>query len=142
MGDAKIVFDHIHVISKDPESAASWYADVLGGEIANVVQLRGAPQYRIVLDGITILVRGQRPGEQPDTKMGDREFADGYLHAPQWGTDHFGFHVHGALDEFCDGLRYKGATFSVEPHEFLPGVRIAYVEAPDGVHIELVQVKR
>ena len=93
MSDAKIVFDHIHVVSEDPEAAASWYADVLGGKVADVVQLRGAPQYRIAFDGATILVRGQRPGEQPEASIGVRRIADGYVHAPQWGADHFGFRV-------------------------------------------------
>jgi len=142
MGEAKIVFDHIHVISEDPQAAASWYEKVLGGEIKHVGEIRGAPQYRVAFDGINILVRGQRPGEQPGTQTGDRAFADGYLHGPQWGADHFGFNLDGDLNQYCDALKAKGATFSVEPHEFLPGVHIAYVEAPDNVHIEFVQVKK
>ena len=35
----------------------------------------------------------------------------------------------------------QGATFSVEPYEFLPGARIAYRQAPDGVTVEFVQAK-
>ncbi len=142
MSDAKIVFDHIHLISDDPEATASWYADMLGGEIASVAELRGAPQYRVLFDGVIILVRGRRPGEEPDPALDKRKYANGYLHGPQLGTDHFGFRVTGDLDEYCDALKKKGATFSVEPHEFVPGVRIAYVEAPEGVHIEFVHVNR
>lgn len=142
MSDATIVFDHIHVVSKDPETSANWYRDVLGGNITHVAELRGAPQYRIEFDGINILVRGQRSGEEPVDSPGNRTFADGYLHAPQRGADHFGFNLKGDLNEYCDALRAKGATFSVEPHKFVPGVHIAYVEAPDDVHIEIVSVKR
>lgn len=142
MSDAKIVFDHIHIVSDDPETSANWYRDVLGGEITHSAELRGAQQFRISFDGIHVLVRGQRPGEAPVDNPGSRKFADGYLHAPVKGADHFGFNLDGDLNEYCDSLRAKGATFSVGPHEFVPGVHIAYVEAPDDVQIEFVQVKR
>ena len=142
MSETKIVFEHIHIISQDPEAAASWYADVLGGQITSVQEeLRGAPQFAVAFAGATILIRGQRPGEQPGQKNSLQSFKDFVSHN-QWGTDHFGFTVYGDLDMFCDDLRQKGATFSVEPHDFLPDVRLAYLEAPDGVSIEFVQAKK
>ena len=142
MSDAKIVFDHIHLISDDPETTASWYADMLGGEIAGVNEMLGAPQYRVLFDGLIILVRGRRTGEEPGPAVDSRKFADGYLHGPQIGTDHFGFRLTGDLDAYCDGLKKKGATFSVEPQDFAPGVRIAFLEAPEGVQIEFVHANR
>ncbi len=138
MNNTKIVFEHIHIISEDPESAAAWYADVLGGEISGVFEIRGAPQIAVVFDGVTILIRGQRAGEQPSRPKNLQSFNDFVSHNA-WGTDHFAFTVHGELAEFCDNLRQRGATFAVEPHEFAPGSRIAYLEAPDGVSVELVQ---
>jgi len=27
-----IAFDHIHLISRDPQAAANWYRDMFGGE--------------------------------------------------------------------------------------------------------------
>jgi catechol 2,3-dioxygenase-like lactoylglutathione lyase family enzyme len=142
MSDAKIVFDHIHLISDDPETTASWYVNILGGEIASVAELLGAPQYRVLFDGLIILIRGRRSGEEPEPALDARKVANGYLHGPQFGTDHFGFRVTGDLDEYCDSLKQKGATFSVEPHDFVPGVRIAFLEAPEGVNIEFVHVNR
>ena len=141
MSDAGIVFDHIHIISEDPKSAAAWYADVLGGEIRGEAELRGSTQISVTFEGATILIRGSRPGEKPGRKNGLGFFAD-YVSHDQWGTDHFGFRVSGNLDEFCDQLKEKGATLSAEPHDFLPGVRIAFLSAPDDVSIELVQVRR
>lgn len=138
MSDPKIVFDHIHLISPDPETTATWYTTVLGGEITSVRELRGAPQFAIALPGITLLIRGQRPGEQPNQPQNLQSFKN-FVGHNQWGTDHFGFIVQGNLDAFCEVLRKKGATFSVEPHDFLPDTRLAYLEAPDGVSIELVQ---
>ncbi len=140
MSNAAIAFDHIHIISQDPEAAAAWYVDMLGGVVTDTHELRGAPQISVGFDGAMLLIRGQRPGEQPGAKPSLKSFTDFASH-DQWGTDHFGFSVAGDFDEFCREIRDRGAIFSVEPHEFLPGSRIAYLAAPDGVTVELVQAK-
>ena len=61
MSGTEIVFDHVHVISEEPESAAAWYADMLGGTVTRRSEVRGAPQIAVEFNGATILVRGQRP---------------------------------------------------------------------------------
>jgi hypothetical protein len=38
MRDVRVVFDHVHIISEDPQSAASWYVDKLGGEIIAFIE--------------------------------------------------------------------------------------------------------
>ena len=140
MIDTRIAFDHIHMISEDPEAAAAWYADILGGEIKSSHETLGAQQISVAFAGATLMVRGRRPGEKPGRTNSLQHFADHVSH-DEWGTDHFGFNVTGDIDEFCDEIRKKGATFSVEPYEFLPGTRIAYLEAPDGVTVELVPAR-
>ncbi len=37
------VFDHIHIISKDPAPAAAWYVEMPGGKIAGESEARMAP---------------------------------------------------------------------------------------------------
>ena len=140
MSSAQIVFDHIHIISQDPDSAAQWYTDMLGGTITRRSEVRGAAQIAVQFEGATLLVRGQRPGEQPGDKNPLQSFPDFVSH-DQWGTDHFGFTVAGDLTELCNTIREKGGEFSVEPYEFLPGTHIAYLAGPDGVTIELVERK-
>ncbi|MEE9556225.1 MAG: VOC family protein [Candidatus Adiutricales bacterium] len=130
MPDDNIVFDHVHLISEDPRSAAEWYADKLGGRIIGSAEIRGAPQVIVAFEGATIIVRGQRTGEEAAGKPG-----------LQWGTDHFGFSVKGDFDGFCDDLKKKGVTFTLDPVDFTPTVRIAFIEAPDNVSIELLQRK-
>ena len=138
MGAPRIAFDHVHLISADPAAAAAWYADVLGGTIAEASEVRGAPQIAVAFDGAILLVRGRRPGEQP-ARGSLLEYYDGFVSHNRWGTDHFGFRVTGDFDRFCDELRTKGVAFAVEPYEFMPGRRIAYIEGPDGVTIELLE---
>ena len=130
MNDTNIVFDHVHLISKDPHRTASWYVEKLGGKVVSSKEVLGAPQIYVALMGAVIIVRGQRPGEQPITKQG--------LH---WGTDHFGFRVNGDFDMYCNNLKANGVKFIVEPRDFSPTIRIAFIEAPDGVSIELLLKK-
>ena len=137
--DKGIAFDHIHLISRDPQAAAKWYQEMFGGEITAVQEdLRGAPQIDVRVGGMTVVIRGQRPGEEPvDTKP--MQHFDGFSSHDEWGTDHFGFTYRGDLMAFCDELTSKGVRMAVEPWEFKPGMVLCYVAAPDGVSIELIQ---
>ena len=139
MHDPRLSFDHIHLISEDPERAASWYCDILGAEVKASYELRGAPQINVRVGATTIIIRGDRPGEDPSTPRGMRHFGD-YSSHDEWGVDHFGFRFRGDLRAFCEEIREKGAVFAVEPWEFSPGSLLCYLAAPDGVSIELVQV--
>ena len=136
-----IVFDHVHIISEDPKTAARWYEEILGGEIAAEYELRSAPQINVQLGGMQVIIRGKRAGEEPVTTRPMRDYGD-YSSHNEWGTDHFGFTYHGDLRSFCEEIRAKGATFVVEPWEFNPGSLLCYVAAPDGVSIELVQARQ
>jgi catechol 2,3-dioxygenase-like lactoylglutathione lyase family enzyme len=127
---ASLSFDHVHVISKEPHASADWYADKLGGAITKTATVHDAPQIYVSFGEAFIIVRGQRPGELAKDKPN-----------LEWGADHFGFQVKGDFDEFCAGLRTKGVKFSMEPTDINPSTRIAFVDAPDGVSIELLSRK-
>jgi lactoylglutathione lyase len=124
---SSIVFDHVHLISKDPKLTAVWYVEKLGGKVINVSEFGGAPQVVVAFSGATLIIRGQRTGETAKEKQG-----------LQWGTDHFGFRVDADFDAFCSNLKKNGVNFTLEPVDFSPTVRIAFIEAPDGVSIELL----
>jgi catechol 2,3-dioxygenase-like lactoylglutathione lyase family enzyme len=130
MSNATIVFDHVHLVSKDPKSTVAWYEKKLGGKIVNSSEVRGAPQITLAFKGATIIIRGQRTGEQIIEKKGI-----------EWGTDHFGFHIDGDFDAFCKDLKKNGVAFTIDPMNFSPAFRIAFIKAPDGVSIELVHRK-
>ena len=131
-------FDHIHIVSDAPEEAARWYEKMFGAKIVGEQTLREAPQINVQVAGITVLIRGRRPGEDPSTIAPMQDFGD-YSSHNHWGTDHFGFIYRGDLKAYCEELRGRGAEFTVEPWEFSPGGLICYVAAPDGVSIEIVQ---
>lgn len=123
-------FDHVHVISKQPKETADWYADRLGGTITKSATVKDAPQIYVSFGDAYVIVRGQRPGESAKDKANT-----------EWGADHIGFNVKGDFDAFCAGLRSKGVTFCVEPHDINPTTRIAFIDAPDGMSIELLSRK-
>ena len=130
MAEATVGFDHVHLVAKDPAASAQWYADNLGGKIVRNLQVRGAPQVYVSFNGFIVILRGERPGERVNGKAG-----------LEWGIDHFGLRVTGDFDGFCSGLRAKGVTFSLEPTDFNPTTRIAFIDAPDGVSVELLNRK-
>ena len=128
MADTSLSFDHVHLISTDPHATARWYVDTLGGSLGKSGEVQGAPQLYVSWGNAMIIVRGQRPGESAAGKPG-----------LQWGVDHFGLQVKGDFDAFCTGLSDKGVKFTKNPTQANPTTRIAFIQAPDGVSIELLQ---
>ena len=138
MSNPALMFDHIHIISENPKTSAAWYVEMFGATIAAGTSARGAPQIFVELGGMTILIRGRRPGEDPAPARPVRHYADFSSHNA-WGTDHFGFMYKGDLTAFYKALLAKGVTFPVELKQGVNGSLLCYVAAPDGVSIELMQ---
>jgi catechol 2,3-dioxygenase-like lactoylglutathione lyase family enzyme len=130
MAAATVGFDHVHLVSEDPQKAAAWYADKLGGKVVRSMEVKGAPQVYVSIGGFIVIVRGQRPAEKANAKAN-----------LEWGIDHFGVRVKGDFDGFCSELKGKGVTFSLEPTDFNAQTRIAFINAPDGVSVELLNRK-
>lgn len=121
-------FDHVHLLSAEPNATANWYVEKLAARVVERLEVRGAPQIFVEVGDATLIIRGQRPGEAADDKSG-----------LEWGVDHFGFGVSGDFDAYCDGLKAAGVEFTMEPTDASPTTRIAFISAPDRVNIELLQ---
>ncbi len=115
-------FDHIHLRSPDPEATAAFYEHAFG------VTLRHSPQrIDFVLGGQAIFispVNEAATGEAPTP--------------PYRGLEHIGLAVTG-IDAVVAALKAKGVTFTMEPTTIRPGVRIAFLRAPENVSIELLE---
>lgn len=138
MSNQAFRFDHVHIISENPHASARWYVEMFGATIAADTVARGAPQIFVELGGMTVLIRGPRPGETPVAGRPIRPFADFSSH-DGWGIDHFGFLYQGDLAAFVEELTAKGVTFPVPLKRGVGGSLLCYVAAPDGVSIELMQ---
>lgn len=124
----EFAYDHVHLISEDLESAVRFYKDVFGAQETGRVDIMGAPGVLMRVGDMNLFIRGTRQGEEYPS--GGR--ARGH------GIDHFGILVKGSLDEFCEGLKGKGVTILDGPRDFNPKTRVAFIKAPDGVAIELL----
>ncbi|MBL6454645.1 VOC family protein [Belnapia sp. T6] len=118
--------DHIHLRSADPVAAARFYVEALGAKEASRVDVNGA--LRIILDlGSFRLFLEQVPESTARTPE-----------PPFIGIEHIGLGVND-LDAAATDLRGRGVRFTTEPREARPGVRIAFIEGPDRVRIELIE---
>ena len=88
----------------------------------------GPDRVDLNLDGLMVFIAGP-----PDTGT----IPDG-TPDPHYGLDHFGLRVEN-LDQTVATMKSKGAEFAVEPVQFRPDVKLAFVWAPDGVRIELLE---
>jgi len=120
-------FDHIHLFTRDPEGMAKYFESMLGAEVIRTSQ-GGQPRIDLKLGGADIFILDV---------SGNPNAGDGPSH-PHRGLDHFGFSVKD-IDKVCDALKAKGAKLTRGPETVRPGTRIAFIEGPEGVSIELLE---
>ncbi len=125
---ATYTYDHIHLRTRDPQGMAEFFHDIFDAQIIESVQSDGVARTDLDIDGLRVFI-APVPADA-DMASGPRE--------PHLGLDHFGFRVDN-LDETVAELKRRGADIAVEPRTIRPGVRIAFVRAPDDVRIELLQ---
>ena len=57
---------------------------------------------------------------------------------PYQGLDHFGLSVVG-IDALAAELKAKGAVFTKGPLTLRPGLRVCFIQGPQGISIELLE---
>lgn len=134
-------YDHVHVICPDPLKTAQFYEQMFG---ARKESIREWPDGRISLtlklNGSSILI-GQAKAKPKSTMESPEDY---------YGLQHFGLRTDN-LDEAVKELKAKGVEFKQEitvPRiikqeitPLQPGIRFAFLWAPDNVLIELTEVK-
>ena len=123
----KFTYDHIHLRSPNPEATAQYYERMFGAEVIRTMQ-QGKPRIDLKLGGASIFIAPVAPGEGVNPPPA----------TPYQGLDHFGLTVSG-IDAVVAELKGKGAEFTREPTTVRPGVRVAFLRAPEGVSIELLE---
>ena len=123
MAGFKVTWDHIHLRTPDVEATAQWFERMLGAEIIRLpqrtdLQLGGA---KVFLAPVT---QGDGVNPPPVT--------------PHQGLDHFALSVK-EIDAVAAELKSKGVRFTTEVHTPRAGIRICFIEGPQGVSIELLE---
>ena len=123
--------NHVHIRASDPHTTAAWYEQYFGAKIVS--------ERQVMPNTITI---GMEMGGQcrlnvsskPPGSSDERSVAE----LNRLGLEHFGFDVEDLRAEL-DRLREAGIRVVLPYTETPTGSRLAYIEGPDDVLIELVQ---
>ena len=126
----KLTFDHIHCVHSDVDEAVRFYAEVLGATETNRIDRGGAPQVYLDVHGASVIVRGKRDGE---------ELAAGPGGWQRYSIDHYAFCVDGKLADTLEEVRARGGKVVAEGEA--EELYFAYLAAPDGVVVELMEMK-
>lgn len=117
----QFVWDHVHFFTTNEEQSIRWFEDVLGAEIV-VTPARTEARFgalRIFFQKVT-----EKDGPAPVS--------------PHRGLDHFALSVKD-LDDVAADLKAKGVTIKKGPVTTRPGVRVCFIEGPEGLWIELLE---
>ena len=128
-------YDHVHLRSHDPDAMARFFETMFGATVARGVYPPGTlypGQMRV-----TMKVGGQKvliaPTHPHDPTAGSPQF-------PYYGLEHIGLTVDD-VDAACDELRTKGADVVIGPLTRDPATRLAFIRGPEGIMVELVQLR-
>jgi catechol 2,3-dioxygenase-like lactoylglutathione lyase family enzyme len=126
--------DHLHIYSGDPEGSVRFYTEILKAEpIGQAKSRHGGTMHFLRLGGLALVLAPYPPGIEPGIPpaYGDGTYQRGF------GVAHFGLHVD-SLEDAVESVRRRGCKILAEPKENA-GLQFAYVGAPDGVIIELLE---
>ncbi len=124
----KYTYDHIHLRTRQPREMAQYFEKMFDARVIESVQSDGFVRTDLDIDGLMVFI-APVPADA-DIAASPAE--------PHLGLDHFGFRV-ADVDATVAELKSRGADIAVAPRTIRPGVRIAFVRAPDDVRIELLQ---
>ena len=123
--------NHVHIRSLDPHASASWYETHFGAKILSAREVMpGTITVSMELEGpVRLNISSQRAGSPPEEAVAELN---------RLGLEHFGFVVDD-LEGDLDRLETAGILIVLPLTEVTGGGRLAYIEGPDNVLIELVQ---
>jgi catechol 2,3-dioxygenase-like lactoylglutathione lyase family enzyme len=112
-------FHHIHIRAPNPEAALGWYMQMFGGEKSKLKGRIHAVKYT-----------------NPDVWLLAQK-AEGAPRSQGHAIDHLGWRAM-EVDRKIAELKQKGVNVTGEPRD-VRNLRVAFVEDPNGVRIELVR---
>ena len=125
------LINHVHIRSADPSASADWYTEYFG---ANKVSER-----EVMPGTVTISMDMGSPVRlniSSQVSGSSEERASAELN--RLGLEHFGFDVED-IESDIDRLSSAGVRVVLPITEVTGGAKLAYIEGPDDVLIELVQ---
>ena len=123
--------NHVHIRSSDPRASASWYEKYFNAKILWEKEIMpGTVTVSMEVGGPVRLNISSKPAGSSE----ERSAAE----LNRLGLEHFGFNV-ADLESELRRLEGAGIRVVLPLTEVPTGARLAYIEGPDDVLIELVQ---
>jgi len=123
--------NHVHIRSADPHATAAWYEEHFEAKIVSEREVMpGTITIGMEMGGPVRLNVSSKPAGSSD----ERPVAE----LNRLGLEHFGFSVED-LEADLARLERSGIRIVLPLTEVAGGTRLAYIEGPDDVLIELVQ---
>jgi lactoylglutathione lyase len=117
-------YDHIHLMSPDPPKTAEFYQKMFDAKlVSSAKQSDGRIRVELSINGSRILI------------------AEAHVRSDAGlisGLDHFGIRTNNIEAAVAD-LKAKGVRFRDEIKTIRPGVKIAFLWAPENVLIEVLE---
>jgi lactoylglutathione lyase len=112
---------------KDIDSSLKFYKEVLGLKVLRTMELDDCTLYFISDAEENVTIELTYNHELPE---------GGYSHGDYFG--HLAFDTEN-MDEFTKVLNTHGLKYEIEPFEIKKGLKIAFVNDPDGRSIEVIE---
>ena len=124
--------DHVHLYAADLEATAEWYRRVLGAQVLRSRQSDGRIRTDLLIGELTLYL-----GDAMKLEKSLGWQLNEATPSPRYGLDHFGLSVDD-LDAAAQELSALGAKITYGPKTLRPGAACLFIEAPDGVTIEVL----
>ena len=123
--------NHVHIRSNDAEASAAWYTEHFGAKLLSSREVMPGT-ITITMDTgspVRLNISSQREGESQERAVADIN---------RLGLEHYGFETD---DIVADLVHFESAGIRIVMPitDVDSGSKIAYIEGPDDVVIELVQ---
>lgn len=125
------VINHVHIRAADPRATAAWYEKFFNAKIiAEREVMPGTITITTEVGGpVRLNISSQPEGSSKETSPAELN---------RLGLEHFGFNVDDLQVEL-DKFQKAGVRVVLPSTEVTGGTKLAYIEGPDDVLIELVQ---
>ncbi|MCH8988182.1 MAG: VOC family protein [Chloroflexi bacterium] len=123
--------NHVHIRAVDPRASASWYEKMFNAKVVSEREVMpGTITIGMQVGGpVRLNISSQPAGSSPERSAAALN---------RLGLEHFGFHVED-LESELERLESAGVRIVLPLTVVSTGTKLAYIEAPDDVLIELVQ---
>ncbi len=123
----ELQFEHVHYRCSDLEATRAFYCDVLGAEHVETANLAGRTVMKLRLGDVLLFFS---PASVDNPKPEPAQERMGAYYIAFFVKNH---------DEAVDYFKRRGATFSREAVMASPHLKVAFIEAPDGMQVELME---